>query len=201
MLRVCLCNCDCVLLWFALARHVAYFQIRFHVKFYADWVFDIILFFWVQWVYPNSNPNLRVPVVAGNGYSGLISGSRLYYPNFLLPELPDPVGSGNPNPRWVITRLSYALLWVLIVSLLSYILLLLVSWCVVSVVSLLSYIMSWPFLYPLVACTHGTHNLSLLKLDKAIWYCNNFSFLVLWRSVLNSHGGPLFVDSMWHSIC
>jgi hypothetical protein len=66
----------------------------------------------------------------------------------------------------VITRLSYALSWVLIVSLLSYILLLLVSWCVVIVVSLLSYIMSWPLLYPLVACTHGTHNPSLLKLDK-----------------------------------
>jgi hypothetical protein len=66
----------------------------------------------------------------------------------------------------VITKLSYALLWVLIVSLLSYILLLLVSWCVVSVVSLLSYIMSWPLLYPHVACTYGTHNPSLLKLDK-----------------------------------
>jgi hypothetical protein len=67
----------------------------------------------------------------------------------------------------VITRLSYALLWVLIVLLLSYILLLLVSWCVVSVISLLSYIMSW-LLYPLVACTHGTHNPSLLKLDKEV---------------------------------
>jgi hypothetical protein len=36
----------------------------------------------------------------------------------------------------------------------------------VSVISLLSYIMSRPLLYPLVACTHGTHNPSLLKLDK-----------------------------------
>jgi hypothetical protein len=61
---------------------------------------------------------------------------------------------------------QWFIMWVLIVSLLSYILLLLVSWCVVSVVSLLSYIMPWPLLYPLVACTHGTHNPSLLKLDK-----------------------------------
>jgi hypothetical protein len=68
----------------------------------------------------------------------------------------------------VITKLSYALLWVLIVSLLSYILLSLVSWCVVSVVSLLSYIMSWPLLYSLVACTHGTHNPLPLKLDKEV---------------------------------
>jgi hypothetical protein len=36
----------------------------------------------------------------------------------------------------------------------------------VSTVSLLSYIMSWPLLYPPVACTYGRHNLSLLKLDK-----------------------------------
>jgi hypothetical protein len=56
---VCLCNCDCVVLWFALARHVAYFQFKFHVKFCVDWVFDVILLFQVQWVYPN--PNLRVP--------------------------------------------------------------------------------------------------------------------------------------------
>jgi hypothetical protein len=39
------------------------------------------------------------------------------------------------------------------------------TYCVVSVV-LLSYIMSCPLLYPLVACTHGIHNPSLLKLDK-----------------------------------
>jgi hypothetical protein len=83
----------------------------------------------------------------------------------------------------VITRLSYALLWVLIVSLLSYILLLLVSWCVVSVVSLLSDIMSWPLLYPPAACTYGTHNASLLKLDKEavggiyslLWYISILS--------------------------
>jgi hypothetical protein len=65
-----------------------------------------------------------------------------------------------------IMSVGIALLWVLIVSLLSYKLLLLVSWCVVMVVSLVSYILSWPLLYPLVACTHGTHNPSLLKLDK-----------------------------------
>jgi hypothetical protein len=78
----------------------------------------------------------------------------------------------------VITRLTYAFFWMLIVSLLSYILLFLVSWCVLSVVSLLSYIMSWPLLYPLLTCTHGTHNPLLLKLDKEaiegicslVWY-------------------------------
>jgi hypothetical protein len=41
-----------------------------------------------------------------------------------------------------------------------------VSGCVMSVVSLLSYIMSWPLLCPHFACTYGTHNLSLLMLDK-----------------------------------
>lgn len=30
---------------------------------------------------------------------GLISGSSFYYPNFLKPELPDPIGSGNPNAQ------------------------------------------------------------------------------------------------------
>ena len=53
----------------------------------------------VEWDYPNPNPKLRVPAAAGNGFLGLSSGSSFYYPNFSKPELPDPIGSGNPNAQ------------------------------------------------------------------------------------------------------
>jgi hypothetical protein len=53
----------------------------------------------VEWDYPNPNPKLRVPAAAGNGFLGLSSGSSFYYPNFPKPELPDPIGSGNPNAQ------------------------------------------------------------------------------------------------------
>jgi len=49
--------------------------------------------------YPNPNPNYRVPEIAGSVFSGLISGSNFHYPNFDLPELPDPKKSGNPNAQ------------------------------------------------------------------------------------------------------
>ena len=37
------------------------------------------------------------PEIAGSGFSGLLSGSKVYYPNFSKPELPDPKFAGNPN--------------------------------------------------------------------------------------------------------
>ena len=50
-------------------------------------------------VYPNPNPKLRVPELSGSDFSELKSGSIFYYPNFILPELPDPKNSGNPNAQ------------------------------------------------------------------------------------------------------
>ena len=50
-------------------------------------------------VYPNPNPKLRVPELSGSDFSELKSGSIFYYPNFVLPELPDPKNSGNPNAQ------------------------------------------------------------------------------------------------------
>ena len=58
----------------------------------------------VEWDYPNPNPKLRVPAAAGNGFLGLSSGSSFYYPNFSKPELPDPIGSGNPNAQTELAR-------------------------------------------------------------------------------------------------
>jgi hypothetical protein len=49
--------------------------------------------------YPNPNLNLRVPEFAGSEFSKLKSGTDFYYPNFSLPELPDPKYSGNPNAQ------------------------------------------------------------------------------------------------------
>jgi len=40
--------------------------------------------------YPNPNLNYRVPEIVGSVFSGLISGNNFHYPNFKLPELPDP---------------------------------------------------------------------------------------------------------------
>ena len=58
----------------------------------------------VEWDYPNPNPKLRVPAAAGNGFLGLSSGSSFYYPNCPKPELPDPIGSGNPNAQSELRR-------------------------------------------------------------------------------------------------
>jgi hypothetical protein len=37
--------------------------------------------------------------ISGSDISGLNSGSVFHYPNFLLPILPDPKNSGNPNAQ------------------------------------------------------------------------------------------------------
>ena len=50
-------------------------------------------------VYPNPNPKLRVPELSGSDFSELKSGSIFCYPNFVLPELPDPKNSGKPNAQ------------------------------------------------------------------------------------------------------
>jgi hypothetical protein len=39
------------------------------------------------------------PEISGNAFSGQKSGSNFQYPNFQLPELPDPKFSGNPNAQ------------------------------------------------------------------------------------------------------
>ena len=39
------------------------------------------------------------PEFAGSVFSELISGNNFHYPNFKLPELPDPKKSGNPNAQ------------------------------------------------------------------------------------------------------
>jgi hypothetical protein len=52
---------------------------------------------WVVQEYPN--PNYQVPEISGSGISGLKSGNVFHYPNFLLPELPNPKNSGNPNAQ------------------------------------------------------------------------------------------------------
>jgi hypothetical protein len=62
-------------------------------------VFLSIYKFRVEREYPNPNPKLRVPAISGNKISGLTSGNSFNYPNFSLPELPDPIGSGNPNAQ------------------------------------------------------------------------------------------------------
>ena len=59
-------------------------------------------------VYPNPNPKLRVPELSGSDFSELKSGSIFYYPNFVLPELPDPKNSGNPNAQ---SYLRYSVLF------------------------------------------------------------------------------------------
>ena len=48
---------------------------------------------------PNTNTNYRVPKIAGSGFSKLNSGNVFRYPNFLLPELPDPKNSVTQTPR------------------------------------------------------------------------------------------------------
>jgi hypothetical protein len=60
-------------------------------------VFLTIYKFRVEREYPN--PKLRVPAISGNTISGLTSGNSFNYSNFSLPELPDPIGSGNPNAQ------------------------------------------------------------------------------------------------------
>jgi hypothetical protein len=62
-------------------------------------VFLSIYKFRVEREYPNPNPKLRVPAISGNTISGLTSGNSFNYPNFSLPKLPDPIGSGNPNAQ------------------------------------------------------------------------------------------------------
>jgi hypothetical protein len=62
-------------------------------------VFLSIYKFRVEREYPNPNPKLWVPAISGNTISGLTSGNSFNYPNFSLPELPDPIGSGNPNAQ------------------------------------------------------------------------------------------------------
>jgi hypothetical protein len=62
-------------------------------------VFLSIYKFQVEREYPNPNPKLRVPAISGNTISGPTSGNSFNYPNFSLPELPDPIGSGNPNAQ------------------------------------------------------------------------------------------------------
>ena len=39
------------------------------------------------------------PELAGSIFLELISGNNFHYPNFELPELPDPKKSGNPNAQ------------------------------------------------------------------------------------------------------
>jgi hypothetical protein len=67
-------------------------------------VFLSIYKFRVEREYPNPNPKLRVPPISGNTISGLTSANSFNYPNFSLPELPDPIGSGNPNAQSDLTQ-------------------------------------------------------------------------------------------------
>ena len=58
-----------------------------------------LLLFRVFRVYPNPNPNFRVPELSGSSFFKQISGSNFENPKFLKPELPDPKFSGYPNAQ------------------------------------------------------------------------------------------------------
>ena len=65
-----------------------------------------LLLFRVFRVYPNPNPNFRVPELSGSSFFKQISGSNFENPKFLKPEIPDPKFSGYPNAQ------AYSMMWI-----------------------------------------------------------------------------------------